>query len=116
MADFKVYLNRKKTQWVDVFLWDVHPTTFANWGGGRWGYYYPQWETPNSPYFGDVHFVKRRIRPSLVSHEFNHALYDWLWARRIAIQSSNEEWVISIHDRLMDGFYLEWNKLTRNQK
>jgi len=44
--DFQIYLKRNKKQWVNVYLWDVHPTTFEGWGGGRWGYFIAKWIDP----------------------------------------------------------------------
>lgn len=108
--DFKIYFNKKR-QWIDVYLWDVHPNTFANWKGGRWGFFLAEWGNPKQGYFGSVHLVKSRIRPSLVVHELEHVRVEWMWSNGITITRQNEERMTEFLDKLVDGFYREHNKI-----
>lgn len=109
--DFRIYFNKKR-QYLDVYLWDVHPTTFSNWNKTRWGYFEAKWDNPKQGLFGEVHFVKSRIREDLVSHELLHAWIEWIWANRTAITSRNEEFLVSLHDEMIRKFWREYRKLT----
>ena len=107
---FRIIFNKKK-QWLDIYLWEVHPTTFQNWGGGKWGYFIAKWENPKQGFFGEVHLVKSRVREDLVTHELFHALVEWMWSNGITITRSNEERIVSLLDELVGKFYREYNKL-----
>ena len=103
---------RKKKQWINVYLWDVHPATFKNWGGGRWGYFSSEWENPKKGLLGELHFVKSRInRIDLVVHEIEHARVEWMRANNITITKSNEEKMTILLDELVRKFYREYNKI-----
>ena len=107
---FKIFFNKKR-QWIDIYLWDVHPNTFANWKAGRWGYFIAKWENPKLGIFGEIHLVKSRVREDVVVHELFHALTEWMWANRISMQSSNEERLVSFLDKLVGDFYREYRKI-----
>lgn len=107
---FRFYFNKKK-QWIDVYLWDVHPTTFSNWKMGRWGCFNPKWEVPGNGYFGELHFVKSRAdREDLINHELLHAWIEWIWANRTAITNRNEETLVALFDEMTRNFYKEHRK------
>lgn len=110
--EFKIYFNRRK-QWIKVFLWDVHPSTFANWNQTRWGYFLATWQNPKSGEFGEVHFVKSKLpnHEDTVAHEMFHAVCEWMWANRTALTSNNEERMAMLLDRLVGSFYREYRKL-----
>lgn len=118
-ADFRVFF-RKKSQYFDVYLWDVHPTTFSNWKAGRWGYFVATWEHPKREKFGEIHLVhskSRTIRIDTVSHELDHLRQEWLWANRVAVGGRNEEWFCRFGDELTRKFWREYDKYTkRNQR
>lgn len=101
--DFVFYFNKKK-QWVRVFLWDVHPTTFKSWGGGRWGYFQATYDSPKSGEFGELHFVKSRLRFDVVYHELRHLCTEWMWANGETITRKNEERIISFEDKIANSF------------
>lgn len=107
---FKIYFNKKK-QWINIYLWDVHPNTFSNWKGGRWGYFIAEWKDNRYGHFGSVHFVKSRIRPSLVTHELDHVRTEWMLSAGFTIIRQNEERMTEFLDKLVDGFYREYNKI-----
>ncbi len=109
MDEFTIYFNGKK-QFITVHLWEVNPGTFANWGGGRWGYFEEKWENPKIGFFGEVHLVKSRIRPDLVVHEMFHVLVEWMWANGITITRKNEEKMDEFLDQLVGKFYREYDK------
>jgi hypothetical protein len=98
---FRVYFNNKKS-WVDVYLYDVHPDTFAGWGAGRWAYW--QEEGCKTGLFGTLHFIKNRLRIDTVTHEISHLRQAWLRANLNAWTGRNEESVIEFGDRLLWGF------------
>lgn len=108
--DFKVFFNKKK-QWIEVTLWDVHPTTFANWKGGRWGYFMPTYSNPKQGVFGEIHLVKSRIREDLIVHELFHALTEWMWSNGFTVIRSNEERMAETLDEMVRKFYRELRKL-----
>lgn len=110
LDEFLVYFNSKK-QWISVYLHDVHPTTFANWKGGRWGFFVAKWSNPKSGLFGEIHLVKSRARVDLVAHELFHALCEWMWANREPISNRSEEMYASMMDELTRNFYKEYKKL-----
>lgn len=110
MEEFTIYFNKKK-QWIVVYLWDVHPNTFANWKSGRWGYFIAKWENPKIGFFGEVHLVKSRIREDLIVHEMFHVLCEVIWSRRDAITGRNEERYTSLLDELVRKFYREYRKI-----
>ena len=111
MDEFRVYFNRRK-QFITVHLWDVNPGTFANWGGGRWGYFDAKWENPKHGFFGEFHAVKSRInREDLVAHELLHVLFEWIRARKITPSLRNEERLVILYDELVRNFYRGYKKL-----
>ncbi len=108
-ANFRVYFNRRR-QWLEVTLWDVHPTTFANWGAGRWGYFQAAWEHPKHGKFGEIHLVRSRVREDLIVHEMFHALCEWMYANRTTITNQTEERMAELLDSMVRGFYREYRK------
>lgn len=109
---FTIYF-RKKRQWADIFLWDVHPNTFANWKAGRWGYWIATWSNPKSGKFGEIHLVESRVREDLISHELDHLRLEWLFANRVGLGVKNEEWYCSFGDELTRKFWREYKKYKR---
>lgn len=107
---FTIHFNKNK-QWITIYLWDVHPTTFANWKGGRWGYFIAKWDNPKQGFFGEVHLVKSRVREDLVVHELDHVRTEWMWANGFTITRSNEERMTSFLDELVGKFYREYRKV-----
>lgn len=110
MNEFLIYFNKKK-QWIKVVLWDVHPTTFQNWGGGRWAYFEPAHEHPRRGFFGELHMVKSGIREDTVAHELFHVLCAWLFAKWIILTPNNEERYAEFLDELVRKFYREYRKV-----
>jgi len=113
--DFRIYFNRNR-QFVLVFLHDVHPNTFERRKGGRWGYYLSKWEHPRRGLFGELHFVKSRVRVDAVSHELKHVIWDWIFAKNLAITPRNEEWFCKFDDELIRKFYREHDKLSGKKR
>jgi hypothetical protein len=109
--NFKIYFNKNR-QWLSVYLWDVHPNTFQIWKGGRWGYFHSKWDNPKLGFFGELHFVKSRLREreDTVSHELLHALIDWMWSNGFTITRLNEEKMCEFMDELTRKFYREYRK------
>ena len=89
---------------MDVYLWDVHPNTFANWGGGRWGYFHATWKNASLGKFGELHFVKGRLRFDTVYHEIRHLCVEWLWQNGETVTRKNEERIISFEDKVANSF------------
>jgi len=107
---FKIIFNKNR-QFLDVYLWEVHPTTFSNWGAGRWGYFIPKWENSKVGFFGEIHLVKSRVREDLVVHELFHVMVEWMWANGITVTRSNEERMAEFLDELVRKFYREYRKV-----
>ncbi len=108
--DFRLYFNRRK-QWVDVYLWDVHPDTFERWGGGRWGYYLAGSERTRRGRFGEIHLVRSRVRADGVAHELVHVLADRMRVRNITWSTYTEERIAVWMDELTRSFWREYRKL-----
>jgi hypothetical protein len=108
--DFKFFFNRKK-QFCEVYLWNVHPNTFSNWGGGRWGYFMPTWENPRLGKFGELHFVRNRLRFDTVSHEIFHLHTEWVWSGGEVVTRKNEEKYATIFDEITRRFIRELRKV-----
>lgn len=108
--DFKIFFNKNR-QWINVYLENVHPKTFANRGGGHWGFFQATWENPRYGLFGELHFVKSRIREDVVSHELLHVLIEWMWSNGFTITRQNEERMCEFMDELVRKFYREYNKI-----
>ncbi len=115
MEEFTIYFNKRR-QWITVHLWDVHPTTFAKWKGGYWGYYESKYENPRDGKLGEIHLVKSRIREDLVVHEFFHALCDWSNARGLPMNPRHEERLACILDEMVGKFYRGLKALDKNKK
>lgn len=109
MDNFEIKFNKNK-QWITVTVWDVHPLTFKNWGGGRWAYFEPSWENFREGLFGELHFVKAGIREDTIVHEMFHVLCEIIWSRRDAITSRNEERYASLLDELTRKFWRNYRK------
>jgi hypothetical protein len=107
---FRLFWNRRK-QWVDVYLHDVHPNTFAGWDAGRWAYYQPNDERGRCGKFGELHFVRIRVRADVVAHELIHLLADWLRSKGREINVYNEERIAMLFDGWTRSFWREWNKV-----
>lgn len=107
---FCLYFNKRR-QWVSVYLWDVHPSTFASWKAGRWGYWIAEWESPKCGHFGSLHFVRNRLRIDTIVHELTHMRQEWLRANLDAWTGRNEERIVEMGDRLLWGFLRELAKV-----
>ena len=101
---YTVKFNRGR-QWVEVYLEDVHPSTFHRRGGGRWGYFIPQWTHPRRGLFGEIHIVRSRLRHDVVAHELLHLWIEWLRARNVTINDRNEESLALLYDELTRRFW-----------
>lgn len=110
MKSFRIKFNRGR-QWIDVTIWDVHPTTFQNWGGGRWGYWEPKWENPKEGFFGELHLVESGIREDTVAHEMIHPVWERFVANNYKFNRRNEERFAVYVDELVRKFYKEYRKL-----
>lgn len=109
METFVVYFNRRK-QWLEICIHDVHPKTFKQRGGGRWGYFIKTWENPRKGKFGELHLVKRQIREDTITHEMFHVVCEWLFCKWVIITPNNEEKVAEFLDELVRKFYREYKK------
>jgi hypothetical protein len=108
--DFQLFFNNKR-QWVNVHFWDVHPSTFKAWGGGRWGYYIGEDERKKIGLFGHLHFVKSRVREDVFDHEKMHLLGDILRDKNKTWSVNNEERICSLSDFLTRQFWRKWKKI-----
>jgi hypothetical protein len=108
-CDFLVRFNKGR-QFFEVYLWDVHPTTFAAWGGGRWGYWTGTRTNDRLGKFGEVHFVKNRLRFDTIVHELDHVRTDWMWSRGETITRRNEERYACFLDEIVRKFVRELRK------
>lgn len=97
--NFRIRFNKNK-QWAEVYLWDVHPATFYSWDAGRWGYWLPTWTSPVRDKFGELHFVRGRLRVDTIYHELEHMRQEWIWANRLAWSGKTEEPFIEMLDSL----------------
>src|SRR5512139_1800110 len=107
--NFIVHFNRGK-QFFEAYLWEVHPTTFERWGGGRWGYWHDLRENDKVGKFGEMHFVKGRLRIDTIIHELDHLRTDWMWSRGFTITRNNEERMATFLDELTRRFVRELKK------
>jgi hypothetical protein len=107
--DFTIYFSKRR-QFCEVFLWNVHPTTFYDWGGGRWGYYHPVRDNDRNGKFGELHFVKGRLRFDTIVHELDHLRTDYMWSRGFTITRFNEERMAKFLDELTRKFLRELRK------
>jgi hypothetical protein len=113
MKNFRIKFNwgrTKEAQWVDVTIWDVHPNTFQQWGGGRWAYFEPGFEHPRKGKFGELHVVESGIREDTVAHEMIHVALAWYFAGWVVITPNNEERFCERVDELVRKFYREYRK------
>lgn len=117
--DFRVFFNRNK-QYFDVFLWDVHPNTFARWDAGRWAYVdFETQEHHRKGRFADLHIVKRRFRPDSIRHEIDHLVINWMYGadktrdRQAVINPYNEEWFCEFGDKLSRKIWKEYERHRR---
>jgi hypothetical protein len=103
---FRFYIpKRKSNAWAEVFLWDVHPTTFSRWNAGRWGYFLATWEgNAREGKFGELHFVQSRLREDLIVHELLHLWAEWIWANGETLTRRNEERLIVTFDKIFASF------------
>ena len=108
-SDFTFRFNRNK-QWVCVFLHDVHPTTFASWGAGRWAYFQAS-PTPKYGLFGELHFVKSRLRMDTIVHELYHVHAEWMWSHGETLTRKNEERMAKFMDEITRKFLRELKKV-----
>ena len=111
MEAFRVTFNRRQ-QWVSVHLWDVHPNTFASWDAGRWAYYQAEQERGRCGKFGEIHFVKSRVRPDVVSHELIHLLCDIMRSRGMSWTDRSEERIATMYDELVRSFWKSYGKVS----
>lgn len=109
--DFRFHFQNKK-QYSLVYLWDVHPTTFASWKGGYWGYFEKAVDAlPSVGLFGELHFVRSRLRIDTIVHELDHLRTEWMWANGITITRKNEERMATFLDELVRNFLRELKKV-----
>jgi hypothetical protein len=108
--EFLVYFNKRK-QWIKIVIWDVHPNTFQNWGGGRWAYFDPKWVNPKLDLFGELHMVKSGIREDTVAHEMVHVVWERFVANGLEFSRRNEEKFATYVDELVRKFYKGYGKL-----
>lgn len=101
---FKYDKRRKEVQWVNVYLWDVHPTTFERWGGGNWSYFNPLWTNPREGILGEWHMVKSRIRFDAIAHELFHLATELFWINGETVTRRNEERLAELFDRISRNF------------
>lgn len=99
-----IFRFNKNRQFVKVFLWDVHPNTFENWGGGRWSYFQPTYHDAKEGEFGELHFVRGRLRIDTIVHELDHIRTEWMWANGETITRKNEEKYASLLDEITRKF------------
>lgn len=109
MDEFAINFNKGK-QFITVTLWDVHPTTFNNWGGGYWAYIIPKWEDPRIGFFAEFHGVKSGIREDTVAHEMVHVAWEYFNANNIQFIRRNEERFASLTDELVRKFFKYYRK------
>lgn len=110
MKNFKIKFSKNK-QWIDVTIWDVHPTTFDRWGGGRWAYFEPRWDNPREGILGELHLVESGIREDTVAHEMLHVVWERFVANDYKFIRQNEERFARYLDELVRKFYREYRKL-----
>lgn len=108
--DFKFYFNRRK-QFCEVSLWDVHPNTFARWNSGRWAYFQADYTNPRLGKFGELHFIKSRIRFDTISHELFHLATEWIWSGGDTLTRKNEEKYAVFFDEITRKFIRELRKV-----
>lgn len=108
--DFRVFFSKKR-QFLDVYLYEVHPNTFAKWDAGYWAYFIATWENPKQGKFGELHIVRSRIREDTVVHEIAHVVWEWMFANNIKFIRSNEEKFATKMDEIFRNFYRGYNKL-----
>lgn len=118
---FRVYFRRRR-QYFDVFLWDVHPNTFASWDAGRWAYVdFTGKEHPRKGKFADLHLVKSRLRHDVIRHELDHIRINWMFngdgsgERQAIITPFNEEWFCEFGDELENKFWREYAKHNKSK-
>lgn len=119
MKEFRINFHRGRgfeKQWIKIIIWDVHPNTFQNWGGGRWAYFEPKWDSPKSGFFGELHLVESGIREDTVVHELLHVVLGWCFANWIIPTPKNEEKICEFMDELTRKFYFRYKKLVRKEK
>lgn len=117
MDEFRISFSRNKRnrknniQWVDVKIWDVHPTTFSNWDGGRWGYFeYADDLNPREGLLGELHLVKSGIREDTIAHELFHVMCKWMFANWEILTPKNEESYAEFLDELTRKFWKGYRK------
>jgi hypothetical protein len=109
MDNFTIRFNKGR-QWITVQVWDVHPITFKNWGGGRWAYFDPTFENPKVGLFGELHLVKSGIREDTLAHELLHVVLGWCFANWIIPTPRNEEKLCEFIDELTRKFWKGYRK------
>lgn len=113
--DFKFHFNRRK-QFCEVYLWKVHPNTFARWGSGRWAYFVASYENPRIGKFGELHFIRDRLRYDVVNHELFHLATEWMWSGGDTITRRNEEKYATFFDEISRRFIQELRKFDKRIK
>ena len=107
--DFQVYFHRKQ-QWLDVYIEDVTPETFARHDGGRWAYFSYTRPHTRTGLFGDLHFVKSRLRQDVVAHELLHVLLQLIESRNGALNERTEEHWCLQYDSLTRAFWKAYKR------
>jgi len=108
--DFKVHFNRRR-QYFEVYLHNVHPRTFKRRGGGVWAYWDNVRDSPRRGKFGEVHFVRSRLRFDTIVHELDHIRTDWMWSRGETITRKNEERYATFLDEIVRRFIRELRRI-----
>ena len=110
---FRVHFNHR-SQWFDVFLYDVNPSTFQRRDAGRWGFFdrtdneQPIFENKRVGKFGELHLIDshlRQLRADTVAHELMHLLFAWLRVKNVVVTLRNEETICNRFDELVRNFW-----------
>lgn len=115
---FRVYFNHR-SQWFDVYLYDVSPETFQRRDAGRWGFFdrtdneQPIAENKRSGKFGELHLIDshiRQLRSDTVAHELMHLLFEWLRVKNVVVTTRNEEAICNRYDELVRNFWRTYHQ------
>jgi len=118
---FRVYFNHRR-QWVDVFMEDIHPDTFQERSGSRWGYFTGVGgddRRGRRGLFGELHFVVKKFRHDTVAHELLHLWIEWIRTGRrrgevrepaVIPYSKTEEKYCDLFDEITRHFWKEYEK------
>lgn len=113
---FKVPFNGR-TQYFEVYVYDVHPKTFVRWADTNWAFYWVSRERNDKEgYFGELHLIESRTTIDTVAHELQHLWIDWCKSRNIEIANSKkEEDICFLSDELTRNFWRKWGRVYRRK-